>query len=291
MGHINAALDWLIQFFNTVWPLVVSTFVGGWLAFQYIRRHEHRRELEQRFARLKLVYFVLSSQRHRLQRLQKNALQPYAASSRRAEMMPPIQLHDDFPRLDMPQLPGLFEQDSVELLNEMIDVEQRFLDVADLLKRRTRLIRAEPVNLAQLKVETDKLYEEVPILEEQYGEALYSLNRYMESQPRGIGGETLDYIAWMVCSVCGATAAVFFFSHWAINSSAVVEMGLDISLVSALVFALSLYFSLALTAIVFIMGVYTAIKKLKSSLIYVLSLLLAAAPVLYLMWADYNMMT
>lgn len=291
MGHINAGLEWLVQVFNDIWPLVFSTFVGAWLAFQYIRRHEHRKSLEKRFAQLKSVYFILSSQQHRVHRLQKNALQPYASSARRAEMMPPVQVHEDFPRLDMPRLPAIFEQADVSLMNEIIDAEQRFFDLVDLLKRRSKLIRGTESDAALLKQETDKLYEEAPSLDLLYSDVLQKLDVYMEQQPRGISGETLDYLAWIVCAICGAAVAVFFFSHWAINARAVLDMGLDISLVSALAFAMSLYFSLGLAAIVFIMGMYSSIKKLKSSGVYFLSLIVSLLPLIYLIWSDYNRIT
>lgn len=300
MGHINAAIEWFVHAFNDIWPLVLATFVGAWLAFQHIKHYERRKELEGRNRAGHFAYFVLTSQRDRLRSIVDDILRRYATHPRRAFVMEPVVIHQDYPRLDMTSLPAAFDTDSFGLMNQVISAEQRFIRVTDLLNRRVDCLDQYEHSRAsegidkehrsslkkQLVSITDKIYEEVDRAESELDGLLPQLGDAVKAfEDQRKPADLVDYFAWSFLSSAVALTGIFFFSHWAVNMRS-VELGLDMSLVSALVFAISLYAALALTFVAGMMGVYTMIRRLQSFAIYFWTMVIALQPTLFLLWMD-----
>ena len=300
MGHINAGLEWLIQVFNEMWPLILATFIGAWLAFQNIKYHERRKETSERARIGEYTYFVLASQADRLQRLKLETLDPYEDHARRAMLVDAVVFHDDFPKLSMDDLPLIFDEKSYNIMNQVIEAEQGFLEIARLLKQRVHALdllesaeghsdesKQHKASLRKnIGMITDRIYLITHELLARRNKLQSKIKDHIQPHPERKHVDLVDYFSWMFLAAACAVVGVFFFSHWAVSSTAMINMGLDISLVSALVFAFSLYASLALCFIVFIIGIYALFKHLKSVAVYFWTLLISVQPMLFLLWLD-----
>ncbi|MDH5377803.1 MAG: hypothetical protein OEX00_05745 [Gammaproteobacteria bacterium] len=300
MGHLNAALEWLVQVFNDMWPIVLATFIGAWLAFQYLKHYEKEKSKSERFSISQYISFVLKSQAERLFTLRAQHLDPHREHARRANMVDAVVIHDDFPRLDMTKLPVVFEQSNVTLMNDVIECEYGFLEVTRLLRRRERELQyieklTEPGEDAKQKraasrrrlvATTDRLFELADKLYDVYPFVVERIDTFVKSQENEKHIDLVDYVAWMILSGVCATVGVFFFSHWAANVGSTTNFGLDISLVSALVFAISLYASLAMCLIVAVMALYALVQRLQTFPIYFWCFLISLLPAMFLFWLD-----
>jgi len=300
MGHINAAIEWFVHAFNDIWPLVMATFIGAWLAFQHIKHYERRKELESRNRAGQFAYFVLSSQRDRLRSIVDDVLSKFTAHPRRAFVMEPVVIHEDYPRLDMTSLPAAFDAESFALMNEVIAAEQRFIRITTLLNKRVECLDAyERVKASedpdkalkssikrQATLVTDKVYSEVDDAQANLDAFLPKLAEAVQAfEDQRKPADLVDYFSWSFLAGSVALIGIFFFSHWAVNMRS-VDLGLDISLVSALVFAVSLYASLALCFVAGMMSVYSMTRRLKSFGIYFWTMIIALQPTLFLLWMD-----
>jgi len=300
MGHLNAALEWLVQAFNDMWPMVLATFIGAWLAFQYLKHYERKKAMGERRSTAQYINFVLTSQSARMKSLREKYLEPLREHARRGLLIEPVVIHDEFPRVNMAQLPTIFEKSNIDLMNDVIEAEYGFVEVTRLLRRRDKALRVldeitesgEEANQKRAAIRkhinnlTDRVFELTDKLHAAYDDLFKRMEAFLDDQPSNEGVDLVDYLAWIILSGACATVAVFFFSHWAVNAGTSTNLGLDISLVSALVFALSLYASLALCLVIGIMSLYALIKGLKSFTIYFWSFLVTLQPALFLFWLD-----
>ncbi len=299
MGHINAGIEWLLDVFNSMWPLVLATFVGAWLAFKHQRNEDKKHEHQRLGAIGKRLVFVLAGYHDLLETLQAEKLVPVKNHPRRWRKLESALLPKHTPKLEVSQLPRIFGEDDFVLMNQAINLENRFERLRHALQERQRLQRqyeqleadkAPPEKLEdnrkRLHRLTDSIYQETGDLQDALGQLLDELRKHVHQATPKHHHEWVDYAAWGTLAFSVAIAGVFFFSHWAVNSNAMIEQGLDISLVSAIVFAVSLYASLALVFVMFVMCLYTLLKRMKSFNVYFWTMLVSAQPVVYLLWLD-----
>lgn len=300
MGHVNAGLEFLISIFNDMWPLVLATFVGAWIAFKHHKHQESREQSESQVKALKHALFVISSQLEQLQQIYQLHFEPKTSNARRAYIIDPVMIHSDFPGLEMKTLPMVFGDKDFHLMNRVADAEQSFSDIVSLLKQRaSRLSALEVLDIAnpegrkrQISLEkslekiTNRLYEEFPIILEKNSVVLGELKGYAEQREQTNSTYIIDYSSWYFLASACAIAGVFFFSHWAINARSLLDSGLDITLVSAVVFAVSLYASLAMGIVVAVLSLFSLVKKLKSFSVYFWTFLISLQPTIFLLWLD-----
>ena len=300
MGHVNAGLEFLIAVFNDMWPLVLATFAGAWMAFQHHRHQENRKDIEARNRAIKYTCFVITSQTDKLVNIYDAFFVGKKTNPNRALQIDPVVIHDDFPGLDMTSLPAAFEGEEYKLMNQTTEAEQEFTEIVELLKSRAARLsalehlkpeseggRQRKQSIEQsLGVITDKLYAKLEATITKNTNLIEALKRYIRDSDARVPGALVDYSAWYFLAAAGAVAGVFFFSHWAINSRALLNSGLDITLVSAVVFAVSLYASLAIGIIVAVLSIFSLTKKLKSFSVYFWTFLISLQPMVFLLWLD-----
>lgn len=300
MGHINAGVEWLIQVFNDMWPLVVATFVGAWLAFQHHRHSEKRLDQERRLSAIRRTMFILSSQADWLRNFIDENLSLVDVDFQPRHRLQGVLLHDDFPKLLMNELTTVFDNADFKLMNEMTGVEQSFFDFSRLLKFRANRLsaldklemeyqsegsRKEALGKA-IQKENRRLAGLAPTLVERYQELLAKLEAQLHHERSKLPMEMVDYVSWYFFAGSCAVAGVFFFSHWAVNARSLADAGLDISLVSAVIFAISLYASLAIGILVAVLSIISLAKKLRSFSVYFWTFLISIQPTVFLLWLD-----
>lgn len=300
MGHINAGLEWLIQIFNDMWPLVLATFIGAWLAFQHHRHGEKRLEQERRLSAIRRTMFVLSSQADWLRGFIDENLSLGDADFQSRNRLQGVLLHDDFPKLLMNELTRVFDNADFKLMNEMTGVEQSFFDFSRLLKfRANRLSALDRLELEHqpeasrkdalgkaIQKENKRLAALAPRLLERYEVLLSRLDEQLHHEHKKLPIEMVDYVSWYFFAGACAISGVFFFSHWAVNARSLADVGLDISLVSAVIFAISLYASLAIGILVAVLSIISLVKKLRSFSVYFWTSLISIQPTVFLLWLD-----
>lgn len=298
MGHINAGLEWLIQSISMMAPLVLATFMGAWLAFQHFRHQEKRKESETHLRTLKHISFVLTSQLDQLQRLKTEILDPHLGNSRRGFVMQSVLIHSQFPSLDMSELPSVFNDDEYSLVNDITQAEQKFKEITDLLHLRVdRLVEYDIIDDAtehqirrkaalekSINKATDRIFTQVDDALVCCQSVLSRLSEHLNVELKRRPSEILENLSWFFLAGAFAVIGVFFFSHWAVNSELLVQAGLDIALVSAIVFASSLYASLAVGLMVAILTLFSFVKRMQSSSIYLWTFMISLQPTLFLLW-------
>ncbi|MDH5546890.1 MAG: hypothetical protein OEZ43_14955 [Gammaproteobacteria bacterium] len=300
MGHVNAGLEFLVTAFNDMWPLVLATFLGVWIAFKQHHHQEISKSKDVRFQALEHSAFVLSSQLERMQTLYREHFGPKEKSSRRAFTVEPVIIHEGFPCLDMKALPMAFAHKDFTLMNKTSVAEQNFVEIVKMLKMRaTRMTSIETLDASSstgrrrgatlesaVKTLTDNIYNAFKEAIKQNKEVLTELKAYIDSQKAQSVTHLTDFTSWYFLAASCAVAGVFFFSHWAINARSLVSSGLDITLISAVVFAISLYASLAIGILVAVLGTYSLTKRMHSFSIYFWTFLISLQPTVYLLWLD-----
>lgn len=300
MGHVNAGLEFLIAVFNDMWPLVLATFVGAWIAFQHHKHQEKRKDIEARSRAVKHTIFVIASQTDRLKQIYEECFAGKKNQAKSFLEVDTVTIHDEFPGLEMQALPNAFDTDNYKLMNQTTAAEQRFLEIVDMLKSRAnRMVALEVLDPAStngrkrrqtlessLKNLTEKLSKSLAKAIDENNSLMQQLDNFVEERHTPTVGAITDYSSWYFLAVSSAIAGVFFFSHWAINARSLVNAGLDITLVSAVVFAVSLYASLAIGIIVAILSLFSLVKKLKSFSIYFWTFLISLQPMVFLLWLD-----
>jgi len=300
MGHVNAGLEFLIAVFNDMWPLVLATFAGAWIAFQHHRHQENRKDIEARNRAIKYTCFVITSQTDKLVNIYDTFFVGKKANPNRSLKIDPVVIHDDFPGLEMASLPAAFEGEEYKLMNQTTEAEQEFIEIVELLKSRAARLsalehlkpeteggRQRKQSIEQsLGVITEKLYAKLEATITKNTKLIEALKRYIRDSDATVPGALVDYSAWYFLAAACAVAGVFFFSHWAINSRVLLNSGLDITLVSAVVFAVSLYASLAIGIIVAVLSIFSLTKKLKSFSVYFWTFLISLQPMVFLLWLD-----
>lgn len=301
MGHVNAGLEFLIAVFNDMWPLVLATFVGAWMAFKHHRHQEARKEVEARARALRHAQFVIAGQTEQLQQIWQVHLEPHENNVRRAHTVDAVVVHKDFPGLDMNELPSAFDDADFRLMNQLTDAEQSFFVISRILRKRAaRLAELDELDVGSpegrkrqqvleksLEKLSNRLYEILPGIIERNQGGLKALKDYMAHRIKNNDAAFfVDYSSWYFLAVSCAIAGVFFFSHWAINARSLLEAGLDITLVSAVVFAVSLYASLAVGILVAVLSMFSLVKRLKSFAIYFWTFLISLQPTVFLLWLD-----
>jgi hypothetical protein len=195
MDIVAAFLTSLGEFLTANLATVVSTFfgtfLGAYLAFEFQRRHEARRELAANFSAGKRTQFAIITQLKTLKNVKKQYLDPKRTDPDRAFTLTPFTVHATFPRLDLDDLAFTLEGEGAQLLNDLMLTEQRFFTFLGGLEQRN--VRHEEMQRQMaktgtmdgsirqiLKDMTESLYGLADDAEKSHDEGLTKLKKYLE---------------------------------------------------------------------------------------------------------------
>jgi len=122
------------------WQATVSalfgTFLGGYFAFLFERRHSEAKEREETIASAKSAQFAIWTQLNIAKNIRKQVLDPMRDDPDRHLTMKPFAVHAKFSTLNITSLTFILKGDGAHLLAEIMLSEQMFNTLIGALEQR-----------------------------------------------------------------------------------------------------------------------------------------------------------
>lgn len=293
MNLLQSAIHWLVDTFNLLWPMALASFAGATAAFGYqnvkARADHARRNVEER----DMIIALMRVQEQEMSRAVQNVFKPWAEGRKKLSIIPPgwnLRL----PVLDDTRLIRAF-QSSPDLLNTLIVWQHQLAEIGTLCRRRARLEAAmfdlEGQGQAQHELLEKQLKQITEVIGEYLTQGAQHCSLLIESikkdevlrrftpPPAGV-----EILPWAFVALAAILSGIFFFSEWAVGDKALVELGVDLQTLAIMLFAATLYASLAFCCASMVFLVRAVVKKENTAATYFAALALGMQPLLYLLW-------
>ncbi|MDH4276167.1 MAG: hypothetical protein OEW08_14125, partial [Gammaproteobacteria bacterium] len=293
MNHLQAALLWLVDTFNSVWPMALAAFAGASAALAYQGIRDQRQRVQRHIEDIGVVLAIQRLQMQALSRAHNQIFKPRVEGRKRNNPLPTgwtLRL----PVLDHARITTAFET-VPELLNELLMWQHRLAEIGALCARRIQLeIALEGQGEAEgdlsrqlekaLKTLTEQIAEQIGQGVSE-GEAIVArVATFWEERRRVQPRSGEEILPWGFVAVAAVLSGTFFFSEWAIGDQSLPAAGVDLQTLSSVLFASSLYASLAFCCADLVFMVRAVVKKERTLAIYFAAFTLGVLPLTYLLW-------
>jgi len=148
----------------TVLTTLVAAFGGAWFAFLLQNRKEKKKETNKNIEALNKVQITLTQQLNALTILNKDLIQPHKDHPIKWLAMPAVS-HRNYSKLqiDAGSLSFLVEKGSSSLISEVLNVEEKFKEVMNIVNLRSNFhVQKLQPKLAEIGIEEGKTYQLQP---------------------------------------------------------------------------------------------------------------------------------
>jgi len=127
----------------------VATFVGAWAAFQLQKSHDRAKEIKQRLDAGRRAQFALVAQSNVLYTLRTVHLSPLRDHPGRHILLKALTSFQRIPNIDLSSIDFLFDSKDADLLNRLLDCDNKFATVVGNLEQRFAIYTRFQQALAQ----------------------------------------------------------------------------------------------------------------------------------------------
>ncbi|MEK6748937.1 MAG: hypothetical protein AABY83_06985 [Pseudomonadota bacterium] len=297
MNHLQAALFWLVNTFNALWPMALAAFAGSAAAFGYQGLKDYRQRLHKQIEDIALAVAILRLQLQELSRAQTLVLRPWLEGRKRLALIPAgwiVRL----PEFDHARVSAALEA-RPDLLNALLMWQHWMAEIGALCRRRIQLetmhveYAGRGDGAAQdrqeqfekiIKATLEQVAQQVDNSLKHGADVLSQITAYGDERKKTRPLPGVEILPWGFLAIAMVLSGIFFFSEWVIGDVTLAEAGVDLQTLAAVLFASALYASLAFCCADSVFIVRSLIKKERTLSIYFAAWVVGMQPMIYLLW-------
>ena len=137
LGALNVIWSWVVSNFSAALAALFGSFSGAYIAFHIEHLHQASKERDAQLIAGKKSQFALVSQLNGLLNIREQHLNKKKDDPCRHLTLPPFLVHREFPRLPIDDLSFLLDKEGVNILNDAMLAEHRFITFVMSLEQRS----------------------------------------------------------------------------------------------------------------------------------------------------------